>query len=108
MAVVVSVRDSILTMVMAAAMQTEPARISRDGKSMATMPGRRMISAPANPAMSAVVRRSRMVSPSTSTAAREVNSGAVKDSAVAVPIGIMVMPVNQHSMAPRPMAARSA
>ena len=81
-------RDSILTAVWFAAISSAENSAAAIARSIATIPGLSTIIAPAKPTATAVQRRARMTSPSTSTAATEANSGMVKLSAVASASGM--------------------
>ncbi len=69
-------------------------------------PGRRMMSIPAKPMISAVMRRARMTSPSTTTAATAANKGAVNPRATALPRGTMASALNQVAMDTKPRNVR--
>ena len=71
-------------------------------------PGRSTSSTPAKPATSAVMRRTRMTSPSRITASRLPNSGAENESAVTSASGIIVTPVKKASIPPACTAPLSA
>ena len=72
------------------------------------MPGRMITSAPAKPAMSATMRRTRTASPSSSTAPMVTKSGAVKLRAATVPRGVIGTAKKNISMAETWTAPRTA
>ena len=68
---------------------------------IASIPGRRMITVPRKPAITAAIRRARNFSPRNSTAPMVVNSGAVNPIAVTSAIGMRAIAKN-HRMTPPP------
>ena len=75
--------------------------------SSASMPGRRMTSAPRKPHRIAVQRRQRNTSPRNRALRSAVNSGAVKESAVARASGVSDRPTKNASIDTTLSTARS-
>ena len=102
-----SVRPSTLMSIMAMLHSSEETTTSIDPVSTAWTPGRKITSAPKKPTKIAVQRLQRNTSPRNNALSSAVNSGAVKESAVARAIGVMDSPMKNATIDTALMTARS-
>ena len=103
-----SVLDWILIIIIATAQSAADAVTNSAPVSMATRPGRRIISIPTNPKQIALHRWMRKRSPSTRTARMAMKIGAVKPRAVTLAIGEIDSAVKNINIAAMLITPRSA